>query len=326
MAKVLVTGAAGFVGSHTVEGLLEAGHEVTGVDNMSTGREENLASFAGHRHWRLIQQDILDVQSFFRSVGTAKPDVIVHLAALVSVRESMANPSLNFEQNIRAVQVVADAAAKAGVRRLIFASSAAVYGDSGEVPFAEESATRPLNPYGEAKLAGESLVLEQGRARGFEAVCLRYFNVYGPRQPGDSPYSGVVSRFIDRLRNGKPPLIFGDGKQTRDFIHVHDVARANVLAASIPVPLAGIFNICTGHELAIDELAAAFRRQFPSLLMPIYEPALAGEIKRSIGRPERARDILGFSAQIAVSTGLQEFQLLPESRLKNNESCSSLQH
>ena len=307
MAKVLVTGAAGFVGSHTVEGLLAAGHDVTGVDNLSTGREENLVLFAGHPRWRFVRQDILDVENFNQTVRTAKPDVILHLAALVSVPESIANLRLNFEQNIRAVHVVTDAAVKTGVRRLVFASSAAVYGESDALPFAEESPTRPLNPYGEAKLAGESLVLKQGREHGFEAVCLRYFNIYGPRQPGDSPYSGVVSRFLNRLRAAQPLLIFGDGLQTRDFIHVLDVARANVLAVGAPAPFKGVFNICTGREVAVNELAAALRSKFAAPPDPIFAPRQPMDVRRSAGSPARAREVFGFSARIALAAGLNEF-------------------
>lgn len=311
MARVLVTGSAGFVGSHTAEALLAAGHEVIGIDNMRTGREENLAYLTGKPGWRFVLRDILDVERFHETVRTARPEIILHLAALVSVPESVANPELNLELNVGAVQVVIDVARMAGVSRLIFSSSAAVYGESASLPLDEDSPARPLNPYGEAKLAGEALVLEGGRASGFEPVCLRYFNIYGPRQLRDSPYSGVISRFLDRLRAGQPPVIFGDGLQTRDFVHVHDVARANVLAVSAPGPLKGIYNICSGIEVTVNDLASELRRQFHSPLPASYQPGPLNEINRSVGNPARAKAILGFSAQIAMTDGLREFEGIP---------------
>ena len=308
MARVLVTGGAGFVGSHTVEALLEAGHEVTCVDNLRTGSEENLSSLAGHPGWRFFRQDLLDVANFHQVVRAAEPDIVLHLAGLVSVPESIANPGLNSELNVRAVEVMIDAVRMAGVRRVIFASSAAVYGESTAVPLDEDSPTRPVNPYGEAKMLGEALVLERGRALGFEAVCLRYFNAYGPRQHRDSPYSGVVSRFLERLRAGQPLVIFGDGRQTRDFIHVRDVARANVLAASAAEPLTGVFNICSGREIAVNDLAEALQRRFLSRLDPVFEPGRPGDVKRSAGNPARALATLGFAARIALGAGLSEFE------------------
>jgi UDP-glucose 4-epimerase len=307
MARVLLTGAAGFVGSHTAEALLAAGHEVAGIDNLRTGREENLSSFAGLPGWRFFRQDILDAGSFHRVVREVAPEVVLHFAGLVSVPESVADPKLNFELNVRAVHVMVDAARLAGVRRVILASSAAVYGESTAVPLDEDSPTRPVNPYGEAKLKGEALVLEGAGASGFEAVCLRYFNIYGPRQLRDSPYSGVVSRFLERLRAGRPLVIFGDGRQTRDFIHVRDVARANVLAACAQAPLTGVFNICSGREVAVNELAAILKRQFLSRLDPVYEPGRPGDVRRSAGNPARAREKMGFSAGIALAAGLGEF-------------------
>jgi UDP-glucose 4-epimerase len=306
MAKVLVTGAAGFVGSHTVEALLAAEHNVTGVDNLRTGREENLLSLAGHPNWTFIQQDILDEDNFHGIVRATAPDAVIHLAGLVSVPESIANPRLNFELNIRAVRVMIEAATKVAVPRVIFASSAAVYGDSVAVPFTEDSPTRPISPYGVAKLEGEAMILAAGRAKGFDAVCLRHFNIYGPRQRGDSPYSGVVSIFLERMCAGRPLVIFGDGLQTRDFIHVRDVAHANVLAVGAPAPLTGIFNICSGYEVAVNELAAALRLQFSSPLAPIFESGRPGDARRSAGSTARAREILGFSAGIAITAGLSE--------------------
>ena len=308
MARVIITGGAGFLGSHTAEALLAEGHEVAGIDNMRTGREDNIASLAGRPNWRFFRRDILDVDNFHKVMLAVAPEVVIHLAALVSVPESIANPELNFELNVRAVRVVIDCASRCGVRRVIFASSAAVYDEFAGVPLDEDSPTRPLSPYGEAKLEGEAMVLEGGRAMGFEAVCLRYFNIYGPRQRGDSPYSGVLSRFLDRLRTGQPLVIFGDGRQTRDFIHVRDAARANALAVTAPASSIGVFNICSGREFAINDLAAALRQQFVSPPVSRFELARPGDIRRSAGNPARAKVKLGFSASIEINDGLNEFK------------------
>lgn len=280
---------------------------MTGIDNLRTGREENLILVAGIPAWRFVRQDILDAENFLRVVSAAAPDVILHLAGLVSVPESIANPGLNFELNVRAVNILIDAATMVGARRVIFASSAAVYGESTAVPFDEKSLTIPINPYGEGKLAGETLVLERGMAVGFDAICLRYFNIYGPRQRGDSPYSGVVSRFLEQLRAQEPMVIFGDGMQTRDFIHVRDVARANVLAVCAPAPLTGVFNICSGSEIAVRDLAIALLRQLGSSSTPVFRKPRPGDARRSAGCGAKAKAAFGFSASVAMTDGLSEF-------------------
>jgi UDP-glucose 4-epimerase len=306
MAKILVTGGAGFVGSYTVEALLAAGHNVVAIDNLRTGREENILSLSGHSNWTFLRQDILDEDNFHRAMCAAAPDVVLHLAGLVSVPESVAKPQLNFELNVRSVRVMIDAASKAGVRRVIFSSSSAVYGETNGVPLDEESATRPLSPYGIAKLEGEAMLFNAGRELGFEAMCLRYFNIYGARQHGDSPYSGVVSSILARLRSGQSPVIFGDGRQTRDFIHVADVARANLLAIDAPYKLGGVYNICSGQEISVTDLVAALSKLFGSSAPPTFEPARFGDVRRSVGNPDRARRHLNFSANIPMTSGLNE--------------------
>ncbi len=255
MANVLVTGAAGFIGSHTCEHLVAAGYRVVGLDNFRTGRRENLRSLAGHPLFRLATVDVTDGSAFETAVAEAKPEAIIHLAALVSVPESLQDPVANFRLNLVATFHLAEAARRHHVPRLVFASSAAVYGNATEVPLREDTPLHPLSPYGGAKLASESLLFSHARSFGFTVRCQRYFNVFGPRQDPRSPYSGVISIFAEKMSRGVAPPIFGDGEQSRDFIFVQDVARANVLAATQPGQENGVANICTGHATSLNRVA-----------------------------------------------------------------------
>jgi UDP-glucose 4-epimerase len=303
--KVLVTGAAGFIGSHTVEHFLSAGHTVLGVDNFRTGHRENLAAALSHRQFTFQELDVADEQAFFGLVRTNRPDVIVHLAALVSVPESIANPALNTRLNLHATRVMADAAGRFRIARIVFASSAAVYGDPPTSPIGEDAPTAPLSPYGAAKLASEHLLLEAALEQGFVARCQRYFNVYGPRQDPRSPYSGVISIFKDRAAGGRRPTIFGDGEQTRDFVSVFDVARANVIAATHAGLTSGAVNICTGRPVSLNALWSQLAGRAATALRPDYAPARPGDIRHSCGSPNAAREVLGFEARIQLADGLR---------------------
>jgi UDP-glucose 4-epimerase len=306
MPHLFVTGAAGFIGSHTVDQLLAAGHTVTGVDNFRTGRPENLAAARRSPAFAFHELDVAAPGALGRLVAAARPDGIIHLAALVSVQESMTNPDLNYELNLHATHLVAEAARTGGVRRLVFASSAAIYGDTADLPVRESSERRPISPYGAAKLASEALLLGHGAAFGLTVRCQRYFNVFGPRQDPASPYSGVVSIFESRYRKGQPVTIYGDGRQTRDFISVHDVARANVIAATKAEVPSGAANICTGRATSLLDIVAVFRRHYPDLPAPAHAAARGGDIVHSRGAPEAAATALGFRAEVGVETGLEE--------------------
>lgn len=304
MAKVLVTGAAGFIGSHTTDLLLREGHTVLGLDNFRTGHRRNLAAALASAGFELLEADVAEPGVVARAAARFHPDAIIHLAALVSVQESIQDPALNRRLNVTATELVAEAARQHGVRRIVFASSAAIYGDTPDLPITEETAKHPISPYGEAKLQSEGILLAAGG--GITVRCHRYFNVFGPRQDPASPYSGVISIFERRYREGQGVTIYGDGQQTRDFISVRDVARANVIAAAQPGIVAGAANICTGRATSLREVVAVFARHYPQVPPPRQAPARAGDIIHSLGRPDRARAELGFSAQVTVADGLVE--------------------
>lgn len=306
MASILVTGAAGFIGSHTVDQLLEAGHRVAGVDSLRTGHRANLASALGSPRFHLHEADVAADGTLDALVGQVRPEAIIHLAALVSVQESLRDPDLNHRLNVHATHLVAEAARRHGVRRIVFASSAAIYGDATALPIRESADKAPISPYGAAKLASEAMLAGHAAAYGLTVRCQRYFNVFGPRQDPASPYSGVISIFARRYAAGQPVTIFGDGRQTRDFISVHDVARANVLAATRPDLPSGAANICTGRATSLLEVATVFGRAFPSVPGPRHEPPRAGDIVHSLGDPSAAAESLGFRAEVGVEAGLLE--------------------
>lgn len=304
MPHILVTGAAGFIGSHTTDQLLCAGHEVTGVDNFRTGRRANLAAAFASPKFKFREVDMSNRDAFSQLVGETRPNAIIHLAALVSVQESISNPDLNFLLNVQATHHVAEAARLYAVDRVVFASSAAIYGDTTDLPIREAAEKRPISPYGAAKLASEALLLGHSAAFGFTVRCQRFFNVFGPRQDPASPYSGVISVFERRFREGQPVTIFGDGHQTRDFISVHDVARANVIAATKPNVRSGAANICTGRATSLLHAVNVFRRAYPKAGLPTHAPARSGDIVHSLGSPEEAATALEFRAKISVDDGL----------------------
>ncbi len=306
MSLVLVTGAAGFIGSHTIDRLLAAGHIVVGVDNFRTGRRANLTAALASPRFTLQETDVAEPGTLDRVLGTGKFDAIIHLAALVSVQESMTNPDLNYRLNVHATHLVAEAARKHSVRRIVFASSAAIYGDATDLPIRESADKKPISPYGAAKLASEAILLGHGATFGITVRCQRYFNVFGPRQDPASPYSGVISIFDRRYRDGKGVSIYGDGHQTRDFVSVHDVARANVLAATAPGLKSGLANICTGHATSLLDVTGVFGRHYPQAPAPLHATARAGDIIHSLGAAEEAASALGFRAEVSVEDGLAE--------------------
>jgi UDP-glucose 4-epimerase len=298
--KVLVTGGAGFIGSHTTKALIAAGAYVRVLDNFSTGRRESLPQ---HERLQVLEGDI-------REVGTVEAALVgvshvLHLAAQVSVQASMADPVESMRHNVYGFVGLLDGARRAGVRRFVYASSAAVYGHASMGAVSETSPTLPLSPYALEKLVNEQYCTLYEKTFGFSALGLRYFNVYGPGQDARSPYSGVVSIFADGLRQNEPLTVFGDGRQTRDFIYVGDIAQANVAALCSDVT--GVCNVATGASVQIMDLIRTFgfvTGQEPAVH---FAPPRGGDILHSSAVNDRLRRELEISAFTTLENGLQLF-------------------
>jgi UDP-glucose 4-epimerase len=303
MKKYLVTGGAGFIGSTIVRALLEQGDFVRILDNFSTGKRENVAQIANLRHFELLEGDLRDPVTVAEAV--ADIDIIFHEAAFVSVPQSMEDPLPCFEINQRGTEILLEAARKAGVGRVVLASSAAVYGDLDQMPLEEHFALSPLSPYAVSKRVDELYAELYTRSFGLDVVALRYFNVYGPRQRPDSMYAAAVPIFARRLLDGKPITIYGDGGQTRDLVYVGDIVRANILASEHPDAPGQVFNICTGDETRVIDLVEVLMDLFPNAPAPEFAPPRAGDIYRSVGSPTKAEKTLGFKAQTSLEDGLR---------------------
>lgn len=306
MQTFLVTGAAGFIGSHSVEWLLKQGVRVVGVDNLRTGRLENLVAVRASPDFEWVNADAGDETAMRALFQRHRFVGVLHLAALVSVPESFHEPALNYRINLAVADSIARLCLEFGCKRLVFASSAAVYGATAALPNRELDPPQPQSPYAAAKLAAEVMLLGYAVSYGLEAVCLRYFNVYGPRQDPGSPYSGVLSIFTDRFRNGLPVIVHGDGEQTRDFISVRDVARANGTALTKAGVISGRYNACTGSAVSLNQVLAIYQKLFPNTPPAEYASARIGDIRHSLGDPGLLQNSLGFSAQIPFAQGLYE--------------------
>ena len=297
MEHVLVTGGAGFIGSHSVEALLEANLRVTVLDDFSSGRREHLPD---HPHLTIIGGDIRDVAQ----VASAMKGItrVLHLAAQVSVTASVEDPVTSAGRNLTGFLHVLDAARRAKVARFVYASSAAVYGTPETLPLDEASPVAPLSPYGLEKSINDQYAQLYGRLYGMSCLGLRYFNVYGPRQDPRSPYAGVISIFAERARADKPLTVYGDGGQTRDFIFVRDVARANV--AALQGKETGMCNVATGVSVTLLDMIAAIEGNIGRPVTVQFAPAREGDIRLSATRNERLVAKLGVTGFTPLKTGL----------------------
>ena len=305
--KHLVTGGAGFIGSHIVSALLEQGASVRVLDNFSTGRRENLEALTrqfGRDQLEVFEGDVRDASDVGEAVRGV--DVIFHSAAFVSVPQSMDEPQACFDVNVSGTSLLLDAARRSGVRRVVVASSAAVYGETDALPLVEETPLQPKSPYAVSKRVNEMYADLFTNSLNFEVAALRYFNVYGPRQRPDSMYAAAVPIFARRLLDGKPVTVFGDGGQTRDLINVRDVVRANLLASEHPRAAGQVFTASTGAETRLLDLIEVLYDLFPNAPAPEFAAPRAGDIYRSVGSPQKALDVMGFKAQVSLEDGLKE--------------------
>jgi nucleoside-diphosphate-sugar epimerase len=304
MATYLITGIAGFIGSALARAVLAQGDQVRGIDNLSTGKRENLAEVLERIDFRVA--DLLDfdaVQQVCRGV-----DYVLHQAAIPSVPKSVADPLGNNRANVDATVNLLVAARDAKVKRVVYAASSSAYGDTPTLPKHEDMLPQPISPYAVAKLAGEHYMVSFYRCYGLETVCLRYFNIFGPRQDPTSPYSGVLAKFITQMLNGEQPTIFGDGKQSRDFTYVDNAVDANLLACQAPASeVAGrVFNVATGRRIDLNETVRVLKRLIGCAGEVNYAPERAGDVKHSLADMSRAEKHLGYKPKVDFEEGLQK--------------------
>ena len=299
--RILVTGGAGFIGSHLVDALVERGARVRVLDDLSTGRRENLAHLG--EQVELVEADVRDLDACRRSCDGI--DVVFHQAALGSVPRSIADPATSLAVNVGGTANVFAACREAGVRRAVWASSSAVYGDSERLPKREGEEGQPLSPYAASKAIGEELARVFARCYPLEPVGLRYFNVYGPRQDPEGPYAAVIPRFVAAALAGRPATIYGDGEQSRDFTFVADAVAANLLAAGAPAETAGrVYNVASGRRTTVLELARRVAETVGGAPPPVHEAPRPGDVPHSLADLTRAREELGYEPRHALTDGL----------------------
>src|SRR5271156_4007929 len=305
MAKYLVTGAAGFIGSSLVRALLGRGDQVRGVDNFSTGRRENLTEVLNRAEFDFREADILDLDAMHKACEGV--DYVLHQAAIPSVPKSVLDPLGSNRANVDGTVNVLVAARDAKVKRVVYAASSSAYGDTPTLPKREEMTPDPISPYAVAKLASERYMISFYRCYGLETAALRYFNIFGPWQDPSSPYSGVLAKFITQMLAGKPPTIFGDGEQSRDFTYIDNAVEANLLACKVPAQqVAGkVFNVATGRRVTLNETFKLLQQLTSFSASPIYEAERGGDIKHSLADISEAEKHLGYKPKVNFEEGLR---------------------
>jgi len=310
-SRVLVTGGAGFIGSHIVDRLLSDGYDVTVLDNLSSGSLDNIARHKGKKAFRLVKGDIRDAKLVRETLKDV--DAVLHEAAFVSVVLSVKDPLLANDVNVAGTLNVLKASADLNVKRLVFASSAAVYGEACAPEKREDMTTTPSSPYGVSKLAAENYARSFYKLYGLETVSLRYFNVYGPRQSFDidSAYGGAIVLFLNRLLRDMPPIIYGDGEQTRDFVNTEDVVEANMLAMNTKDAAGEIFNIGSGTRISVNRVAEVLKRFLnKEYLKNTHADPRPGDIRHGYANISKARKLLGYNPQTSFEDGISKFASL----------------
>ena len=304
MARFLITGIAGFIGSSLAHTLVEQGHDVSGIDNLSTGRLENLADIRDLISFE--QTDLCDREGVRRACHGV--EFILHQAALASVPRSIKDPIPSHEANIDGTFNLLLAAKDAGVRRIVYAASSSAYGDQPTQPKHEAMSPMPMSPYAVQKLTCEYYIQSFYKAYGLEGVCLRYFNIFGPRQAADSPYSGVIAQFIYKMLDGVTPTIFGDGSTSRDFTFIDNAVKANLLACQAPSQIATgrVFNVGTGQSHTLNDLYASLAAQLGFERKPQYGSPRAGDVRHSLASIERSGNELGYTPEVAFQEGIEK--------------------
>jgi len=301
VAFYLVTGGAGFIGSHIVEELIRRGERVRVLDNFSTGRRENLAPLL--EHVDLIEGDLCDLATVRRAVEGV--DCVLHQAALASVQRSVDDPLAAHTANATGTLHLLMAARDAGVKRVVYASSSSVYGDSPVLPKQEDHVPRPKSPYAVSKLAGEYYCQTFAGLYELETVSLRYFNVFGPRQDPTSQYAAVIPLFITAMLRGAAPTVYGDGGQSRDFTYVSNVVRANLLAATAPGVAGRVFNVACGQRCTLLDLIAALDEALGTHVAPVYAAPRPGDVRHSLADVTAAQEALGYRTEVDLREGLR---------------------
>jgi UDP-glucose 4-epimerase len=299
MASYLITGVAGFIGSHLADALLARGHAVRGLDNLSTGVRKNVPDGV-----EFLELDLRDAEAVAEACRGI--DVILHQAALPSVPRSVLDPRSSHEANIEGTFNLLEGARAAGVRRVVYAASSSAYGNQPGFPRVETMTPQPISPYAVQKLAGELYMQSYAQVYGMETVCLRYFNIFGPRQVPDSPYSGVLARFILEMIEGRAPTIFGDGAQGRDFTYIDNAVQANLLAATAPAERCArrVFNVACGQRHTLNQTYAMLCELLPFSQPANYGPMRAGDVKDSLADIALARECLGYEPSVGFREGL----------------------
>lgn len=300
MTKYLVTGGAGFIGSSITERLVALGHEVTVLDNLSTGKPENMESFASQI--RFVQGDVADPEATASAMSGV--EVVFHQAALASVPLSVEQPETVNRACVDGTLNILQQARRHGVRRVVYAGSSSCYGDQPFAANRETDPIQPLSPYAVAKLGGELYCRAFYQTYGLETVTLRYFNVFGPRQDPESVYSAVIPIFISRILRGQSPVIYGDGQQSRDFTYIENVIQGNLLAAEHPSAAGRCFNLANGRSTTLNQLMAALNRSLGTEIEPVYEAPRAGDIRDSMADISLANRVLGYVPSIDLQEGL----------------------